>query len=253
MHTIEIRHARAESPALAFWDVDTALTYALPMDAALAHLIAGSMGFPSKMPGTAYGIPAAKCNVGSKLAQIMGTVCFDCYALKGNYVYHDVKRAQEIRLAGTRHARWAESMAFMLNAMHGFAPMPRGLKRKRVKSKGYHRWHDAGDLQNVPHLAAICRVAELTPRIRHWLPTREIAVLMAYTRAGGVIPRNLIVRVSATKVDGAATAQWPITSGVYDKLAPRGKRCSAPDTNNECKECRACWSFNVPHVDYHKH
>jgi Gene product 88 len=251
--TITINHARAESSVLAFWDEDTTLTYTLPMNARLAHMIAGSMGFPSKMPGTAYGIPAQECRVGSKLAQILGTTCHDCYALKGNYIYGDVKRAQYIRLVGTRHMRWAESMAFMLNAMHGFAPMPRGLKRKRVKSKGWHRWHDAGDIQSVAHLAAICRVCELTPRIRHWLPTREIQILLAFTNTGGKIPSNLVVRVSATKVDGGATTQWPTTSGVYDKLAPRGKRCSAPDTNNECGNCRACWSLDVPHVDYHKH
>lgn len=238
---------------MAFWNEDTAITYALPMQAPLAHLIAGSMGFPAKMPGTSYGIPAAMCNVGSKLAQIAGTVCHGCYALKGNYVYHDVKRAQYIRLAGTRHVRWAESMAFMLNAMHGFAPRPKGLKSKKVKSQGWHRWHDAGDLQNVAHLAAICRVCELTPKIRHWLPTREIAIVLAYVKSAGVIPANMTIRVSATKIDGKATTTWLWTSGVHDQIAPQGKECGAPKTNNECSSCRACWSRDVAHVSYHLH
>ena len=39
----------------------------------------------------------------------------------------------------------------------------------------YHRWFDAGDLADVAMLKAIVRVCELTPTIKHWLPTRESA------------------------------------------------------------------------------
>lgn len=254
MPTIEINHAkRAPSVALAFWNEDTSATYNLPMSAQLAQFITGPIGYPSKMPGTAYGLPAQECRVGSKLAMVLGTVCSDCYALKGNYMFPDVKRAQYMRLAGISHARWAECMAYLLNGLHGFGPRPKGLKAKKIKSKGWHRWHDAGDLQSVAHLAAICEVARLTPNVRHWLPTREIAVVLAYAKAGGIVPSNLLVRVSATKVDGKATTTWLWTSGVYDQSPPQGKKCSAPLTNNECGNCRACWSFDVPHVDYHKH
>jgi hypothetical protein len=253
--TLTINHAtpKPTSLVLALWAVDTAPTYALPMDAPLAHLIAGSLGFPSKMPGTAYGLSAHRCITGSRLAAIAGTTCHGCYALKGNYIYSDVIRAHEIRLSGTRHPRWPEAMAFLLNAVHGTAKRPKGLKTKRVKAKGYHRWHDSGDLQSVAHLAAICRVATLTPTIRHWLPTREAAILAAFLAAGGTVPSNLLIRVSATKVDGAPTARWAHTSGVYDQLPPRGHRCTAPDTANQCGPCRACWSHTVPHVDYHLH
>jgi Gene product 88 len=255
MATITINHAtRAPSPALAFWQEDTAVTYSLPLSADVAHLIAGSMGFPSKMPGTAYGLSARRCITGSKLVALLGTVCSGCYALKGNYVYSDVIRAQEIRYAGTKHARWSECMAFLLNAMHGMTPRPKRLRTKKVKSKGWHRWHDAGDLQSVPHLAAICRVCELTPRIKHWLPTREVAILLAYVKSGGRIPDNLLVRVSATKVDGQATKTWLWTSGVHDQIAPAAKdRCTAPDTNGECGPCRKCWDREQSHTTYHLH
>lgn len=254
MTTLTINHARKESSALAFWNEDTSVTYELPMQAPLAHLIAGSMGFPSKMPGTSYGISAHRCITGSKLAQIMGTTCHGCYALKGNYVYSDVIRAHEIRFAGLQHARWAESMVFMLNAMHGVTPRPKKLKSKKVKSKGWHRWHDSGDIQNVAHLAAICRVCELTPTIRHWLPTREVAILLTYVKAGGIIPDNLMIRVSATKVDGQATKSWLWTSGVHDQLAPiERERCTAPDTKGECASCRKCWSHEQKHTTYALH
>lgn len=245
---------RAPSAALAFWNEDTSHTYALDMSPMLAHMIAGSMGFPSKMPGTSYGLPAQECRVGSKLAQILGTVCHGCYALKGNYVYGDVKRAQYLRLAGTKHPLWPVAMAYLLNALHGHAKRPSGIKTKKVKSKGWHRWHDAGDLQNVAHLSAICRVCELTPRIRHWLPTREIATVLAYVQGGGLIPDNLTIRVSATKVDGQATKTWLWTSGVHDQTTPtKQERCTAPDTNGECAACRKCWSREIPHTSYHLH
>ena len=49
--------------------------------------IVGGLSKPSKMPGWAYGLPAAECKTGSKLAKIPGTVCYGCYALKGCYVF----------------------------------------------------------------------------------------------------------------------------------------------------------------------
>ncbi|BCV06158.1 MAG: hypothetical protein CM15mV127_060 [Caudoviricetes sp.] len=51
-----------------------------------------------KMPGWAYGLPAAECKTGSKLAQQPNTVCSGCYALKGCYVFPVVQAAQYRRL-----------------------------------------------------------------------------------------------------------------------------------------------------------
>jgi hypothetical protein len=245
---------RKRSPALDLWAVDTAPYYNLPMSPDVARLFAGVMGFPSKMPGTSYGLPAEQCITGRILAAIEGTVCSDCYALKGNYVYPDVRRAQAIRLAGTRHPRWPEAMAYLLNAMHGIVLKPKGLRHKPVKSKGWHRWHDAGDIQSVNHLRAIVRVCELTPRIWHWLPTREVKILAQWRDQGGILPDNLLIRVSATKIDGNATQAWPWTSGVFDgRTATAKERCTAPDTDGECGPCRKCWSRDQAHTIYHLH
>ena len=46
--------------------------------------IVGPLGYPSKMPGTAYGISAEACITGAKLASVPGSVCHDCYAMTGN-------------------------------------------------------------------------------------------------------------------------------------------------------------------------
>ena len=53
---------------------------------------------PSKMPGTSFSIPAQRCVTGSVLAKIPGSVCYDCYALKGAYIWPIVQNAMEYRL-----------------------------------------------------------------------------------------------------------------------------------------------------------
>ena len=51
------------------------------------EIIGGSLSKPSKMPGWSIGLPAKECKTGAKLQQVKGSVCFDCYALKGCYVF----------------------------------------------------------------------------------------------------------------------------------------------------------------------
>ena len=49
--------------------------------------LVGGLAKPSKMPGWAYGIPAAECKTGEKLKKIKGSTCEGCYAEKGCYVF----------------------------------------------------------------------------------------------------------------------------------------------------------------------
>lgn len=214
-----------------------------------ARDIVGPLGYPSKMPGSAWGLSAHKCLTGAKLAQVPGSVCFDCYALKGNYLYPSVKIAHDKRLAGLSNPAWVRGMVMSLNHAH-----KTGRGRNGPIDSGWHRWQDSGDLQSVDHLAKICEVAVATPHIKHWIPTREAGILKQYLAGGGVIPSNVVVRVSATMVDGPATKAWPTTSGVYTETVPKGaRRCPAPDQDNACGACRACWDPKVKHIVYHKH
>ena len=127
-----------------------------------ANQITGGLSKPSKMPGYSYNIPAARCKVGAKLAKVPGSVCHGCYALKGRYRFRNVKEALERRYqAAMNNPNWIHGMVYLI----------------QVSKKKEFRWHDSGDIQSLEHLLRIFQVCELTPEVKHWLPTREAVIL----------------------------------------------------------------------------
>lgn len=212
----------------------------------------GSLGFPSKMPGTAYGISAKACQTGSKLATVEGTVCADCYAYKGNYVYPSVVKAHETRLESISNPNWPNAMIKLLRNAHG---LTNGKVHRKIKNPGYHRWHDSGDIQSVAHLIAIVKVCEGTPEIKHWLPTKEANYLKEFVKAGYKVPKNLVIRLSAYKLDSGPSKVWSHTSTVHMDKVPvaSSKPCLAYTRDNKCGPCRACWNPKVKNVSYPKH
>jgi hypothetical protein len=113
------------------------------------------------------------------------------------------------------------------------------------KKSKYFRWHDSGDVQDLKHLAKIFKVARLTPDVKHWMPTRE-AWVKPYLQYA---PDNLVIRFSMPMVDQPASGSWPHTSTVLTS----GRTCPAPDQDNACGDCRACWDPNVKNVAYGQH
>jgi hypothetical protein len=207
---------------------------------ALADYV-GGLSSPSKMPGWAYSLPAKECRTGSKLRVVTDSVCHDCYAMKGRYVFPKVQAALYRRLDAISKPMWAEAIAELI----------------RRKGETYFRWHDSGDLQSVQHLGNICRVCELTPEVSHWLPTREYRTVSDYLTGGGEIPPNLNVRMSAHKVGGEIPRfpRLPVTVSTVSKGEPTegAHICPAPKQENNCGSCRACWDRSVPVVGYHLH
>lgn len=205
----------------------------------------------SKMPGTTFAISAKRCHVGSKLAPVQGSTCNRCYALKLQKLRPSVDQGWEANyLKATRMIElnpetWAKGAAFQIE--RGTAKL----------GQPYHRWFDSGDLQSVAMLAAIVRVCELTPTIRHWLPTREAKFVRDYQEQGGILPPNLIIRVSSTMVgDGPRPEKFMLwrTSTVHKKGEHKhGHECPASKQGNSCGECRACWDDNVANVSYPLH
>ena len=193
--------------------------------------LTGSLSKPSKMPGWSYGLPAKECKTGGKLQTVKGSTCYDCYALKGCYVFKVVQAAQYHRLDSLKNPGWVKAMAAQISA-------------KRSKE---FRWHDSGDVQDLKHLAKIYKVCKLTPDIDHWLPTREAWIKKYESRA----PKNLCIRFSAPMVDQAAPSSWPNTSTVVKD--PKKATCPAPQQGNKCLSCRACWDKKVKNIAYLAH
>jgi hypothetical protein len=202
----------------------------------LAEKITGGLSITQKMPCPSWGIPATRCKLGSILAQREGSVCSSCYALKGRYRFEAVQRKLEERYRGLFHPLWTPAMVFLI----------------RWYADRYFRWFDSGDLQGEPNLKNIRRVAEHTPEIQHWLPTREAAIV----RAVGEFPPNLTVRLSGHWIDGKAP-DWTTTSTVAREAhgeAPKGSyACPSRLQGNACGDCRACWDGEVGQVVYSLH
>ena len=195
-----------------------------------ANIIVGGLSAPGKMPCPSINLPATACNVGAKLAKVPGTTCHGCYALKGRYRFKSTKIAMARRLAALQDSRWIRAMVVLM------------------ENRKFFRWHDSGDIQSAWHLARILEVCKQTPNTKHWLPTRESGLLKFLDPE--VIPKNLIIRLSATKVNGAAGKSWPWTSTVTDG---KDKTCPAPDQGGKCKSCRNCWDGSIKNVQYAKH
>ena len=172
-----------------------------------AKEINGGLSNPSKMPGKAYSIPASRCNVGSRLAKVKGSVCEGCYALKGMYRFGNVQDALEKRFQSLGNTAWVNSMALLISK----------------QSKDFFRWHDSGDIQSVSHLKKIVDVCKLTPDTKHWLPTREYKIVEQYVDQFGAIPSNLIVRLSAHKVNFPAPTKLAKRLGVQTSSVTTSK------------------------------
>lgn len=216
------------------------------MTRATATAIVGGLSKPSKMPGSAFGLPArVTCPIGDKLAAIPGTPCSTCYATRNLYVMPNVKDAQSRRLAAVQHAlsnpdaraEWVDAMVSL------------------IEKEEWFRWHDSGDIFSADYFALIIDVVRRTPHVRHWLPTQERATVRAWTSVN-TLPENLTIRISMTRVDASddsiratQTAMGLNTSSV-STVAPT---CPARNQGNECRDCRACWDRNVPNVAYAKH
>lgn len=205
----------------------------------------------SKIDASVYSTNPLKCVRGAVLAKIPDTVCHDCYAIKAFNQYPSVRESQDGNQLKYEFARdnnnledWAQSMAWQIQDSSD---------RKEKAGKlgaGLHRWFGAGDCPDVDFILAVVRVCELTPNIRHWLPTREYSMV----EKAGLLPQNLVIRVSSNYIDKAAPSKFKNTSTVNKNAPAIGYTCPA-SANDSCGEhnCTACWDSNVENVSYPFH
>lgn len=201
--------------------------------------LVGGLSKPSKMPCHGYSLPTKYCLTGGKLSDVPGSVCYKCYAGRGNYLYSNVQDALERRYNSLTNPMWIEAMTMAITHNEG---------------SGYFRWHDSGDLLGVWHLCLIAEVCKRTPHIQHWLPTREYAIVRQYL-VHHPLPDNLTVRLSAYMVDGPAPSAYAYEMGVVTSTVTKSGEftCPASTQGNKCLACRNCWNKSVTNVSYKYH
>ena len=128
------------------------------MNKGRAEQLGGKLSFPSKMD-----CPASTCRVGSILAQQPDSTCADCYAAKGTFRFKNVKGILEDNYEKLWNPEWTPAI----------------LAQIRWEARDRFRWFMSGDLQGENHLRNIIQICDATRHLRHWLPTREIAVVLA--------------------------------------------------------------------------
>ena len=202
--------------------------------------VAHTLSNPSKMPCKAYSLPAGDaCPTGRVLRKIKGSVCEKCYACRGAYGWPSTVNALEKRLKAIDHPQWPEAMVKLIGN----------------KKNGYFRWFDSGDLQNLKMLCNIVTIAMATPNVKHWLPTKEHALVREYLDLHSGFPANLCIRVSSPMVDQKplVTCEGVNTSTVHNKKSAYGHICPAPLNDNACGKCRKCWNKSLANISYHEH
>ena len=210
-----------------------------------AEASVGGLSAPSKMPSYAWSISAKRCDMGSKLAKIEGSVCNKCYAVKGRYMFPMVQNALE-----KRYEKWAEDRDKWTNAMIYIMNT-----KKHIIKTGVFRWFDSGDIQGGAMLSDINTIAWSSPNIRFWLPTKEYKLVKNYKLNNDIAP-NLIIRVSNPNVNTNTLKGHDYISSVYSKDMLEnsdGYICPSSKQDNQCKDCRACWSDKISEVSYIAH
>jgi len=199
--------------------------------------IIGGYTVTTKMPTISYSISAKDCITGSKLRKIKNSVCSDCYALKGNYIRYakNIEKAQNKRLKAIFSKDWTNAMIYIMN------------HQKQVIKSGLFRWHDSGDLQSMEHLQKIVDIAKSTPNIKHWLPTKESNIIKNFK---GDIPKNLIIRLSGSFINGKAPLYKNTSTVTTDKDKAT---CRSFENNGQCKDCRKCWDSSIQNISYLNH
>lgn len=210
--------------------------------------VVGGLSNPGKMPGFGFGLDPRDCPRGSSLSKLENSICSKCYAKKGRYVFPIVLQTRVERTKKMENPEWISAMTTL------------------IKDEKWFRWFDSGDLHNVEMLEKIIKVCENTPKCRHWLATREFGILKKYVAGGGVLPKNLTVRISADYV-GQMPASWAnvpgctfSTTGVSENLENGSDKIhNCPATHHKTKktcdehECKKCWNKNIKYVNYKTH
>lgn len=205
--------------------------------------IIGGLSNTSKMPGYSWSTSAFECITGSKLRQVPGSTCENCYATRGHYPFPNVQGAMRRRRLALSHPEFVPAFVFTLTDIYAKSRGTYTDSAGVLHRNNHFRWFDSGDLDSLETLEKIVAIANQTPQIQHWLPTREWRFVNQYLRKHGSFPPNLIVRMSTPMVGQRLPARpMGLPFSTVDYVDDEIRACPAPQQGNKCGDCRACWT-----------
>lgn len=157
-----------------------------------------------------------------------------CYALKGNWIYPNVKNSLENNLND-----------FLENPNQFFNDIVNYLNNGLTTYK-FFRWFSSGDIVNERFLNGMIEVAKKCKQTKFLCFTKKFEIVNNYLNNGGKIPNNLKIVFSAWtkdfKVDNPHNL--PMTYVFFKKEENNPKIPSlAIPCKGKCDECLACWSL----------
>jgi hypothetical protein len=162
--------------------------------------------------------------------------CQGCYATTGNYRFPNVRAPRDFNKQDWQRDDWVSDMVQALD------------------NSRFFRWFDSGDMYDIRLAEKIYQVMNLTPHVKHWLPTR----MHKFKKYGSIISHmqklpNVVVRLSSDSVTGEII-NGLTTSTIFSDTLPSGSfECKAYEHEGKCNGCRACYSKDVQVIAYKAH
>ena len=225
------------------------MTYELSYPEAMQ--VIGGLSNTSKMPWYSWSTSAYDCITGSKLREVEGSVCSNCYAMKGCYVFSSVRNAHNRRLSAIDDPRFVDAFVVVLTNLYLRTRKTYTKDGVTIKENRF-RWHDAGDIQSVEHLMMINSIAMQCPFIDFWLPTKEVGFVNKFLK-NNTPAKNLTIRLSNPMIGG--TWEKKPNGQVFSTVGVQGAemQCPAYQQEGKCGDCRNCWNKDVDAVNYPLH
>jgi hypothetical protein len=173
---------------------------------------------------------------------VISDVCMSCYALTdtnwSRYGFSNTIALREYNKKAWRHPDFERQFI------------------KAVDNMRYIRLFDSGDFY-VPELAhKFYRIAQATPWVKYWIPTR-VYKIKKFHKVLSILSSlpNVILRYSSDSIMG------DFEPGLHGSTiippnsdTPNGVfLCHASKNSTKCDGCRACWDKNIPVIGYVGH
>ena len=157
-----------------------------------------------------------------------------CYALKGNWVYPNVKAALQENLK-----------EFFENPDKFFDDIINWINNGDVSYK-FFRWFSSGDIVSYKFLKGMVKVANACPQTKFLCFTKKFSIVNAYLEMFEELPKNLHVVFSGWDKDFKVDNPFNLPT-TYINFKDKSKNADIPEyaipCTGSCKSCKACWSL----------